>query len=111
MYATTIAGERIDRVPFAFIDSFEESASLTQGPMSTWESLLVGLVAAARARGADHDEEMAAIIDEFADEATLERVVEAVPPELESVADADLGSRSTMTPEALREWLTPLKAT
>jgi len=111
LYATTIAGERIERVPFAFIDSFEESASLTQGPMSTWESLLVGLVAAARARGADHDEEMAAIIDEFADEATLERVVGQVPPELESVSDSDLGKRSTMTPAALREWLVPLKVT
>ncbi len=79
LYATTITGERIERVPFAFIDSFEESASLTQGPMTTWESLLGGLVAAARARGADHDEEMAAVVDEFADVATLERVVGQVP--------------------------------
>jgi len=111
LYATTGSGGRIERVPFAFIDSFEESASLTQGPMSTWESLLVGLVAAARARGADHDEEMAAIIDEFADVATLERVVDQVPAELEAVSDGDLGKRSTMTPTALHEWLEPLKAT
>ena len=98
-------------MPFAFIDSFEESASLTQGPMTTWESLLGGLVAAARARGADHDEEMAAVVDEFADAATLERVVGQVPAELEEVSDADLGKRSTMTPAALSTWLIPMKAT
>jgi hypothetical protein len=108
---SSCTGERIERVPFAFIDSFEESASLTQGPMTTWESLLGGLVAAARARGADHDEEMAAVVDEFANVATLERVVTQVPAELEAVSDAALGERSTMTPAALREWLVPLKAT
>ena len=108
LYATINAGIRIDRVPFAFIDSFEESASLTQGPMTTWESLLRGLVAAARARGADHDEEMAAIVDEFADAATLERVVREVPADLEGVSDEALGKRSTMTPAALREWLVTL---
>ena len=111
LYATNESGARIERVPFAFIDSFEESASLTQGPMTTWESLLGGLVAAARARGADHDEEMAAVVDEFADVATLERVVGQVPAELEGVSDAALGKRSTMTPAALRDWLIPLKAT
>jgi hypothetical protein len=111
LYATINTGERIERVPFAFIDSFEESGSLTQGPMTTWESLLGGLVAAARARGADHDEEMAAVVDEFANVATLERVVTQVPAELEAVSDAALGERSTMTPAALREWLVPLKAT
>lgn len=110
LYATIATGERIERVPFAFIDSFEESASLAQGPMTTWESLLGGLVAAARARGADHDEEMAAVVDEFANAATLERVVTQVPPELEAVSDAALGERSTMTPAALRKWLEPLQA-
>ncbi len=111
LYAAQSTGLRIERVPFAFIDSFEESASLTQGPMTTWESLLGGLVAAARARGADHDEEMAAVVDEFADVATLERVVAHVPVELEGVSDAALGQRSTMTPAALSDWLTSLKAT
>ena len=99
------------RVPFAFIDSFEESASLAQGPMSTWESLLVGLVAAARARGADYDQDMAEVIDEFADVATLERVVHEVPPQLQVVSDAELGNRSTMSPAELREWLAALAAT
>ncbi|MCP5034253.1 MAG: glycosyltransferase family 2 protein, partial [Actinomycetia bacterium] len=35
LFAAVAAGERIERVPFAFIDSFEESASITQGPMTT----------------------------------------------------------------------------
>ena len=108
LYATVAAGERIERVPFAFIDSFEESASITQGPMTTWESLLTGLVAAARARGAEHDEEMAAVVDDYASAAVLERIVPRVPPELDGVDDAELGSRSIMTPSQLRAWIETL---
>ena len=105
LYATVASGATIERVPFAFIDSFEESASLAQGPMTTWESLLKGLVAAARARGADHDEEMAAVVDDFADAATLDKVITRVPAALAGAADADLGQRATMTPADLRAWL------
>jgi hypothetical protein len=105
LFASVAAGEQIERVPFAFIDSFEESASITQGPMTTWESLLTGLVAAARARGVDHDEEMAAVVDDLVTAETLETVVELVPDELAEVADADLGQRSVMTPDQLRTWL------
>ena len=36
-------GVDIRQVPFAFIDSAAESASITQGPMTTWETLLFGL--------------------------------------------------------------------
>ncbi len=106
LFAAVAAGERIERVPFAFIDSFEESASITQGPMTTWESLLTGLVAAARARGVDHDEEMALVVDEFVTAEALDQVIERVPAELTGVTDAQLGQRSTMTPEQLRIWLT-----
>jgi len=105
LYATIATGQRIDRVPFVFIDSFEDSASIAQGPMTTWESLLTGLVAAARSRGADHDEEMAAVVDDLVTTANLERVIERVPERLRSVADADLGSRSLMTPDELRAWI------
>ena len=105
LYAAVAAGERIERVPFAFLDSFEESASITQGPMTTWESLLTGLVAAARARGVDHDEEMASLVDEFVTVEALERIIELVPDELAQVTDAELGQRSVMTPERLRAWL------
>ncbi|NNC79983.1 MAG: glycosyltransferase [Acidimicrobiales bacterium] len=108
LYATVGAGERIDRVPFTFIDSFAESASITQGPMTTWESLLTGLVAAARGRGVEHDVEMAELIDDHADVATLERIVQRVPDELVDVADADLGDRSIMSPAELRRWIESL---
>ena len=105
LFAAVQAGEVVERVPFAFIDSFEESASITQGPMSTWSSLLNGLVAAARARGVDHDEEMATVIDDFASVELLERVIEQVPDELAHADDADLGQWATMTPAQLRSWL------
>jgi hypothetical protein len=106
LYATVGAGEPIERVPFVFIDSFEDSASIAQGPMTTWESLLTGLVAAARARNAEHDAEMAAVVDDLVTAEVLELVVEQVPDELRDVADADLGQRAIMTPSALRQWIT-----
>lgn len=108
LYAALAAGHEIARVPFAFIDSFEESASITQGPMTTWESLLRGLVAAARARGVDHDEEMAGVIDDHAAAATLERIVQRVPDQLATATDADLGRRDVMAPAALRTWIEQL---
>ena len=105
LYACLAGGHSIERVPFAFVDSFAESASIAQGPMTTWESLLRGLVDAARARGVDHDEEMASVVDRYADAATLEEVVTQVPPELEGVPDAGLGDRAVMTPTRLSDWL------
>jgi hypothetical protein len=105
LYATVAAGEPVARVPLAFIDSFEESASITQGPMTTWASLLTGLVAAARARGADHDEEMAAVIDDFVTADLLEEIIDQLPDALIGVADDDLGTPSVMSPGALRTWL------
>jgi glycosyltransferase involved in cell wall biosynthesis len=108
IFSVLSGGTAVERTPFAFIDSMEESASITQGPMTTWESLLRGLVDAARARGVDHDEEMAKVIDDYADAETLELVVQNVPPELEGVQDAQLGDPAVMTPEQLRSWLQEL---
>lgn len=108
LYASLAGGRSIERVPFAFIDSAEESASITQGPMTTWESLLRGLVAAARARGVEHDLDMAEIIDEYASAETLELVVDRVPPELEGVQDAQLGDPAIMSTSQLRGWLEAL---
>lgn len=108
LYGALSGGHSIDRVPFAFIDSFEESASLAQGPMTTWESLLRGLVDAARARGVDHNEEMARVVDDHADASELDRVVETVPPQLENVPDVSLGDPSVMSPGELRAWLEDL---
>ncbi|MDH3300670.1 MAG: glycosyltransferase [Acidimicrobiia bacterium] len=108
LYATIASDGVITTVPFAFIDSFAESASITQGPMTTWESLLRGLVAAARARGVDHDVEMARVVDELADAGTLERVVAEVPPELEGIDPRRLGDPEVMSPSAMRSWIESL---
>ncbi len=108
LFGAISSGHSIESVSFAFIDSFEESASLTQGPMTTWESLLRGLVAAARARGVDHDPEMAQVVDDLADAATLEKVVEQVPPQLAEIDPNRLGDRDAMTPADLRSWIMSL---
>jgi hypothetical protein len=110
LYAAVASGCSIARVPFAFIDSFEESASITQGPMTTWESLLQGLATAARARGVDHHEAMAAVVDRCARADILERVVQAVPPQLAGVADADLGDPELLSPADLEQWIESLPA-
>ncbi len=105
LYAAIANDRRIESVPFGFIDSFEESASITQGPMTTWESLLRGLVAAARAREVSHDEAMASVVDDLADAATLERVIEVVPTELDGVGPDRLGDPEIMSPDRLRSWI------
>ncbi len=108
LYATIASGGVITSVPFAFIDSFAESASIAQGPMTTWESLLRGLVAAARARNVDHHVEMAAVVDELADAATLERVVANVPPELDDIDPSRLGDPAVMSAARMRSWIESL---
>lgn len=108
LYAAIANDLTIESVPFAFIDSFAESASITQGPMTTWESLLRGLVAAARARDVDHDRDMATVIDDLADATTLERVVANVPEQLAEVDPARLGDPSVMSPAEMRTWIESL---
>ena len=107
-YAALRGGHDIAATPFAFVDSFAESASITQGPMTTWESLLVGLTASARARGVDHDERMAAVIDDYASADVLDIVVQQVPPQLDGVDPAHLGDPEVMSPADLRAWLADL---
>lgn len=108
LYGALRGGHDIASTPFAFVDSFAESASIVQGPMTTWESLLVGLTASARARGVDHDEQMAAVIDEYASADVLDVVVQQIPPQLEDVEPADLGDPTVMSPAELRAWLAHL---
>ncbi|WP_237524087.1 glycosyltransferase [Shewanella sp. KX20019] len=103
--------QSIATVPFAFIDSAAESASITQGPMSTWLTLLQGLVKALRARGADYNKEMAQLIDrEIQTAEDLERIIDLLPDELMHAKDAELGDMQLMTPKALATWLTKVKA-
>ncbi len=99
----------IARVPFAFIDSFAESASITQGPMTTWESLLRGLTTAVRARGADHDVAAASTIDRYADADTLDLVVANVPSALEGVDASRLGDPTLMPASDVAAWIETLR--
>ncbi|HAK47371.1 MAG TPA: glycosyltransferase, partial [Spirochaeta sp.] len=94
------------KVPFAFIDSAAESASIAQGPMTTWETLLKGLVKAVRKHGVPHNEAMARVLDEeILSSADLDAIINHLPPELESAADGDLGNPAIMSPEAMQVWI------
>ncbi|MGF1776306.1 glycosyltransferase [Vibrio nomapromontoriensis] len=96
----------ITTVPFAFIDSAAESASIVQGPMTTWFTLLEGLVKAARARQASYSREMATVFDEeIHSHKDLELLIDILPPELETATDANLGDPQLMSPQKMREWI------
>ncbi len=99
---------RIAQVPFAFIDSAAESASITQGPMTTWETLLFGLIRAVRRHGfcTGDAEEMAAVVEEeISGYRDLEKIIDLLPPELEDAGEKDFGDPAVMSPAALRGWL------
>ena len=99
---------KITRIPFAFIDSAEESASITQGPMTTWETLLFGLARSIRRYGFDESDaaDMIAVLEEeIADYRDLEKVIDCLPAELEQAGESDFGDPEVMSPEALRGWL------
>ena len=98
--------EEFVKVPFAFVDSFAESASIVQGPMTTWETLLKGLVKAVRARKIPHNEEMAEIVMEKIDSHhDLDLLINDLPEELLHAEDKDLGNPEIMSPEAMGEWI------
>ncbi|MCK8046225.1 glycosyltransferase [Shewanella sp. 1CM18E] len=102
---------KIDTIPFAFVDSAAESASITQGPMSTWLTLLQGLVTALRARNIYYSKEMAQVIDEHVRTAEdLELIIDTLPDELLNAKDCELGNEALMTPLALSTWLAKVKA-
>jgi hypothetical protein len=109
--AVVAMGEPFACIPFAFVDSFEESASIAQGPMTTWLALLKGLVCSVRARGLPHDEEMARVLDDEIHGADdLEALLHRLPPELEQARDEDLGSPELMPADAVRTWIRKCKA-
>jgi hypothetical protein len=99
------------KVPFAFIDSFAESASIVQGPMTTWETLLKGLIQAVRARNIPHNEEMARIVmEEIKSYQDLDLLINDLPDELINAEDKDLGNPEIMSPKAMKEWIIKMKA-
>ncbi|NNF32605.1 MAG: glycosyltransferase, partial [Saprospiraceae bacterium] len=104
--------EPFDKVPFAFIDSFEESASITQGPMTTWETLLLGLVKSVRARELPHNEEMAKVLEEeIHSSKDLDLLINHLPSQLEEAGDTDFGNPEIMSPNEVQEWIRKRKAT
>ena len=109
--AVIARGEPVAQVPFAFIDSAAESASITQGPMTTWETLLMGLVKAVRQRGLPHNEAMARVLDEEIHSShDLDLLINHLPPELAQASDAQLGDPALMSPAGLQAWIRQRKA-
>ena len=103
--------EPLAQVPFAFIDSFAESASITQGPMTTWETLLMGLVKSVRRHGVPHSEGMARVLDEeIHSSSDLDLLIRHLPPELANADAADLGDPEVMSPEAVQAWIQQRKS-
>ena len=103
--------EAFTEVPFAFIDSAAESASITQGPMTTWEALIQGLKTSVRKHNLPHDEAMAKVLDEeIHSSVDLEILIDHLPPELVDATDNDLGNPDIMSPEAVQAWIQKRKA-
>ena len=111
LLATIRMNEPFKQVPFAFIDSFAESASITQGPMTTWETLLMGLVKAVRRHQIPHNEEMARVLEEeIHNSADLDLLIDQLPSELMEADASALGDPALMSPEAVQAWIQQLKA-
>ncbi|WP_413113476.1 glycosyltransferase [Thaumasiovibrio sp. DFM-14] len=104
-------GYQITTVPFAFIDSAAESASIVQGPMTTWYTLLHGLAKAAHDRHADHDVLMAQVFEEeVKSHKDLELIIDLLPAELRDAKESDLGNPKLMSPMQLKQWLVSVKS-
>ncbi len=102
--------QQFAQVPFAFIDSAAESASITQGPMSTWETLLKGLVAAVRKHGVEHHMEMANVLDdEIHNAADLDALINHLPAQLANAEDKDLGNPDLMSAAEVQTWIQACK--
>jgi hypothetical protein len=94
------------QVPFAFIDSAAESASIAQGPMTTWEALLKGLVAAVRRHGVVHDARLARVVDEeIRSSADLDNIIDTLPAQLATAPAARLGDTRLMSAEEVGAWI------
>lgn len=111
IFAAMEKNKSIATIPFAFIDSAAESASVVQGPMTTWYVLLEGLVKAAKARGAAYSEDMAEVFNrEIQSHKDLELIIDTLPPQLAGVHDSDLGNPDVMSPESVGQWISNVKA-
>ena len=107
-------GEDFAQTPFAFVDSAAESATAKQIPMTTWETLLHGLVRALRhydLLNTPSSRDMADVIDEeISDYRDLELIIDHLPNELKEAGEADYGDPEVMSPAAMRQWIQKRKA-
>lgn len=109
--ASIMRNEDFAKVPFSFVDSFAESASIVQGPMSTWETLLLGLVRSVRHRGLSHNKKMAQVLEEeIRSPADLDLLINSLPPQLFNIEDKDLGDPDVMSPEEVKEWIIEMRS-
>ena len=101
--------ESFAQIPFAFLDSAAESATAKQQPMTTWETLLLGLLKSMRRHNLLHtpaSQEMARVIDEeIRDYRDLELIIDHLPPELAEAGEADYGNPELMSPAAMQAWI------
>ncbi len=99
------------RVPFAFIDSFAESASIVQGPMTTWETLLKGLATSVKARDIPYHTGMAEVLDrQITSPEDLDALINELPAQLDRATDAQLGDPAVMSPAELEARIIKTKA-
>lgn len=104
--AVIAADEKFAKVPFAFIDSAAESASIAQGPMTTWETLLKGLLKSIRKHNIEHNLEMAKVLDEeILSSKDLDLLINHLPAQLEDADNASLGNPELMSPTEIRAWI------
>ena len=106
--------EPFAQVPFVFVDSAAESATAKQQPMTTWETLLLGLLRSMRRHDlllSPASREMARVIEEeIKDYRDLERLIDHLPRELENATEAEYGDPSVMAPAAMQAWIRRRKA-
>lgn len=100
--------EPFAQTPFAFLDSAEESATAKQVPMTTWETLLLGLIKSLRKHNLlklPESRKMAAVIEEeIRDYRDLECIIHVLPDELIDAGEHDFGNPNIMSPEAMQKW-------
>ena len=77
--------------------------------MTTWETLLLGLLKSLRRYDllkTSASRMMARVIDEeIKDYRDLELIIDHLPPELKDTVEADYGNPDVMAPEAMQTWI------
>jgi len=98
---------KIASVPFAFVDSFAESATKAQGAGTTWYSLLNGLAQQAQHHDVDRDKTLTEfVLTEIPDYHTIDAIIAATPSDDLPLADPQQASESDT--KAVMDWVRSL---